>query len=309
MNLRAQLGTTDDRILVRLALLLAGILILSVLALATYIYFDSTRSKDTLLDRQLRQVEDQVRSQPYNAELRLTAANLYLNRGDYDKAIGQASEVLKVNDQNGDVLLVLGLAYRQKGNLVAAARYFEQIIKLNENNEMARVSRKLALVNYQLGDIYLASGDSEGAVVALKRALESEPTDADVHRLLGQAYMAAGKLDEAVQVLRAALRFVPNYAEIYQSLKEIWERQGDQDRAAFATAMLSYTSGDLASAERGLTQAVQAIPDMVEARQGLGMVYEKLGRREQALDSYRQALTLDGNSYIAKQALGRLGGE
>ena len=307
MNLRAQLGTIDDRTLMRLAILLAGLLIASIVALSVYIYIDSIRPRDTLLERELRQVEEQVRREPGNLELRVIAANLYLERKQFDRAIAQSREALKVNGQNVDALMILGSAYQQKGDLALAASFLEQVIELNEDNEMAHLSRKLALVHYQLGEIYLRSGNSAGSVSVLKRALEIEPTDADVHLLLGQAYLAEGQLDQAVQTLRAALRFVPNYEDIYRTLSDVWQRQGDQDKAAFAQSMLSYAEDDLAEAERGLTHAVQSLPDMVEPRVGLGMVYEKLGKQDEAIEAYRQVLALDGNSYIAKQALGRLG--
>ncbi|HOS94087.1 MAG TPA: tetratricopeptide repeat protein [Armatimonadota bacterium] len=65
---------------------------------------------------------------------------------------------------------------------------------------------------------YLKSGDHEGALDALRRALILAPENATVHAALGNALIAAGRHAEATEAHRRALEITPECPQAYIGL-------------------------------------------------------------------------------------------
>lgn len=94
----------------------------------------------------------------------------------------------------------------------------------------------------------------------------------------------------AVEHLTRAVTENPNDAQAYAYLGTAYGKLKMPDKAAEC-----------------LQQAVRLAPQAVQLRFNLGMALELAGKRAEAVDSYRQALALDGGYDRARQALARLG--
>ncbi len=103
------------------------------------------------------------------------------------------------------------------------------------------------------------------------------------------------------------------------AVDEVWTllRQGRTDKAEkavlrlgenhpFFEAGLGYVAllrDDYAGAETRFQQSIQAVPELVTAQLGLGQVYQKWGRREDALKSYIEVLKKDpANAFAVREA-------
>lgn len=299
-----------DRLLSLAIRITALLLVLAVVGVGIYWYqIHYVHSSVSVEDRDALILEDQIRQQPNDTELRVALANLYLEKGHLDDAISQAEQVLRISRDNQGALLALGEAQRLKGEMAQAASSFSKIVDLNVDNPMAMSNLRLALAYQSLGGIYMAQGRAANAEAQYRRSLEIDRGSADTLRLLGNALASQGKLDEAVQSYTQAVRLVPDFREAYADMEQAYGSKGDADRAAYAEGMTDLVDGRFSLAVDKLSQAAKALPGASEVHLGLAMTYEKQGQRTRALDEYREAARLDGTSIAAKQGLGRLAGQ
>jgi tetratricopeptide (TPR) repeat protein len=113
----------------------------------------------------------------------------------------------------------------------------------------------------------LETGRSGGAVVALRDILEKNPAHTQALRLLISAYLRMEDFDRAIDVC--------------QQLAV----QDSTDASALVTLGYLYQRiGDIILSEQYYLQGLALDPDVIAAYQGLGWIYLKTGRLEQALD-------------------------
>lgn len=299
---------TVDVWLSRAVKAVAILLALSLLGTAGYWYLQRyTHESISVVDRDAQSIEAEIRQRPDDPQLRVAAANLYIEKGRLDDAISQADQLLKMSPDNLGALLALGRAYSAKGMLDAASGYLGRIVQLNADNPMAKSSLQLAQVHQELGNIYMKQGRAQDAAGEYRLALEGDRTNADTLRSLGNALVAQGQIDEGVKSLREALRFVPDFPEAYGDLYRAYEQNGDRALADYAFGMVRYSTGEYDQALESLKRSADSLPDMSEVHLGLAMVYEKKGQRTEARDEYQKAAALDPNSIAAKQGALRLG--
>jgi len=129
--------------------------------------------------------------------------------------------------------------------------------------------------NLSVAEKLIDNGDYEAAYLHLNAALAKEPRNADLHEQLGWAYLENGELEKASDELKLLTELSPESPQTY------------------------YLTGALYSA---LEQPHEALKDYQLALKGdsentrlmfdIGETLHKLNRDEEALASYRKALTL-----------------
>jgi len=116
---------------------------------------------------------------------------------------------------------------------------------------------------------YLKSGDQEGAVTALQRALCLAPRNATVYAALGNALVAAGRHAEATEAHRRALEITPECPHAYIGLAMTCFARGEDvpgriilDQAAKVTERTT-AGGALPSTDEILDEysAAESLPD------------------------------------------------
>lgn len=286
---------------------LGALVLLSAIGFGAYYYYDRyVHPNEKVLDRQARHLEEMVQKNPQNADLRVAAANYYLDGGLVDLAIQQGEEALKINADHQGALVLLGRAYQKKGDAETAIAYFTRVVALNKDNPMAKIDTRFEMVNYQLGVLYSQQGKYPEAVQALQRALSIDRTDADARYALGIVYQKQGDHASAIREFQEALRFVPDFTDAYQALVTSYSALGKTQEAAYARAMVVLTQGKYYDAAGQLEAVIAQAPDLTPAYLGLGLAYEKLGKRDQALAAAQRFLKAQPSDIAAQQLLGRL---
>ncbi len=113
----------------------------------------------------------------------------------------------------------------------------------------------------------LESGNPGGAAVALRDFLEKNPLHTQALRLLISSYLRMEDFDRAIDAC--------------QQLAS----QDSTDASALVTLGYLYQQiGDIILSEQYYQQGLVLNPDIIAAYQGLGWIYLKTGRLEQALD-------------------------
>lgn len=306
-DLNAWTEANADRGL-RIAALLLG---LASVVFAAFYYFDRyyTPNNVPIVDQGVARLEDMVKRDPRNAETRVQLGFGYAELGYLNEAIVQYGEALKISEKHQGALIGMGHAYMAKQDTVQALKYYLQVAELNQNNQFKKTLRVLESVYYNLALIHFQQGKLDEAAGYAREALEIERTDADASLLLGQALQGNGDHEGAIVALREAIKMDPSYVEAYQALARSYEAKGDGANVLFARGMANYGGRDYEAAVKQLDQAIALTPNLGDAYQGLGLAYERLGQREKALASYRQAVSLDPELALAQAALKRLGRE
>lgn len=122
----------------------------------------------------------------------------------------------------------------------------------------------------------LQKGDTKGAVVAARRAVELYPTSSSAHEVVAHALLEDGDLDGAVHELRATLAERPDIGKLWYMLGALLTERRDW-----------------AGAIDALRHAVAASPDNNEARNELGIALARAGRLEEAVQCFTEVLRRD----------------
>ncbi|MGE5681147.1 MAG: tetratricopeptide repeat protein, partial [Bacillota bacterium] len=131
----------------------------------------------------------------------LEAQTLYNNK-EFDKAFDQLQLLYRKNPTDIDILNLLGMVCFSKNNLDDAVKYYEEILSINENSEIA---------HYSLGVCYQGKENNDLALKYYIKAIELKPDYLDALNNLGLLYVGLKKFDEAEKRYLSALSYDPNY--------------------------------------------------------------------------------------------------
>ena len=138
------------------------------------------------LDRAQHKLERVLAGNPDNAETNFALGNLWLARGDRDKAKGFYRRTLQLDPQHDRVLNNLGvLAIEEKRWLLAEA-FLSHSLRIEPGD---------AKTNYLLAEVRFERHDLAGAHAAMNEALRLRPDEPAFHKLNDQ--LAAAPVDAA----------------------------------------------------------------------------------------------------------------
>ncbi len=171
---------------------------------------------------------------PRSIEERFVDDYSYLKRGVSLEIFGRTAvaqeqylESLRLNPDNTESRLALGLSYVSQGELDEAESVFRQIPESDSRYDRAR---------YCLGGLELERGDFAAAVQEFRASLaigdEDPYFEAKAHLQLGIALFNLEDYDGAVTELQAAVRLDPEDEHALIQLGNIAIRKGDLERAA-----------------------------------------------------------------------------
>jgi tetratricopeptide (TPR) repeat protein/TolB-like protein len=130
-----------------------------------------------------------------------------------------------------------------------------------------------------LGDLFLAAPRRlfDQAVEAYQKAIDLRPFYADAHVGLGDARAAKGEVDAAVAAYQKALTFNAVNPRVHMSLGKIYY----MEKGLYYESVQAYK------------RAIELDGQSVEARMGLGEVYEDKGLWKEATEEYTKVIELD----------------
>jgi len=125
----------------------------------------------------------------------------------------------------------------------------------------------------KLGDTYLGRGQMGLAVAKYQKALDLQPSSWRLEYKIGAILLRQGAPADALPYFRSIVAKDPTNAHGFEG----------EGRALLAM-------GEHEGAERALRNAVRLDSGNWKAQQGLGMLYDELGRYDEAIIAYRAAL-------------------
>ncbi|MEZ5289540.1 MAG: tetratricopeptide repeat protein [Vicinamibacterales bacterium] len=187
--------------------------------------------------------------------------------------------------------------------LVASGRHAEAIQALQRALAM---QPSLDDARRQLGNALAGLGRIDEAVAEWKKALERRPTNWQVYSDMGRALFRAARYDEAEAALQRLTTLQPDNAFGFQQLGTLYQIRGLNDKAleyyAKANAIspsarifanvgaIYHTEGRFEDAVASYRRAIALAPNISYVHRNLGDALLRMGRRNEALAAYRDAV-------------------
>jgi tetratricopeptide (TPR) repeat protein len=170
------------------------------------------------------------------------------------------------------------------------------------------------VAQYTLGTVHQVLGNRWKAAAQFRASTQLDSTYPEPYKALGDLFMAQPRrlFDQAVEAYNKAIELRPFYADAYVGLGDAKAAKSDVDGAVAAyTKALAHNPinprvhmslGKIYYTEKGLyyesvtayKKAIDLDVNSVEARMGLGEVYEDKGLYKEAIEEYRKVIELDG---------------
>ena len=130
----------------------------------------------------------------------------YYSKGDYDRAIQDATEGIRLNPNEPSLYYTNGLAYKKKGDFDHSIQNFDEAIRLNGKFERAY---------YDRGNAYIDKEKYDRAIQDFNEAVHLNPNNANNYNNRGVAYMRNGDYSRAVQDYNQAIHLNSNDTASY----------------------------------------------------------------------------------------------
>jgi tetratricopeptide (TPR) repeat protein len=190
-----------------------------------------------------KSLEEAARQSPASLTApREALADVYLQDGDYSKAINHLEMLAALEPGRADRIVAVGLAQSRAGRGEAA------VVTLGRAVERFPEAPQ---VYAALGHVWLTEAERRGDRVSLNKALEAlqhgagrADATSETYAELGRAWMLAGDRQAAERALRQAVSKLPLMPEAYLRLAEITGRDGRIQDARDALLKYATLIGD-----------------------------------------------------------------
>ncbi|OGC79824.1 MAG: hypothetical protein A2W07_06560, partial [candidate division Zixibacteria bacterium RBG_16_43_9] len=197
----------------------------------------------------------------------------------YPKAKQAALKAIELDDQLAEAHESLGTvsAYLE-WNWESGEREFKRAIELNPGYPWG---------HFHLGNILLYQARFDEAITKIQNGLDLDPLNLAFNRNLGEAYFRAGRLENAIETLQRTIEMDPTFPVTHLYL-------------GYAYIQKSMCEEALAEVEKEKT-----LPKPILDPQ-IGIVYARMGRREEALQILRKYMESSTKEFISPYGLALL---
>jgi tetratricopeptide (TPR) repeat protein len=154
---------------------------------------------------------------------RLLAGKAHVERKDPQKAVMELKEAVLLDPQSEDAHFYLGYAYVLLNMGKEALAEFEEVLKINPENSMAKDAvaylsgkskvkyseNEKAMEHFNKAEELFSRGKYREAVPEYEKALEYDPTFAKALVYLGDCYSALGDSEKAIECYEGAIKLDP----------------------------------------------------------------------------------------------------
>jgi lipoprotein NlpI len=162
------------------------------------------------------------RSAPKDALVFNKSGDAYRSKGDYDRAIQDYNEAIRLNPNYAAAFNNRGIAYRSKRDYNQAIADYDQAIKLSPNNA--------AFLNNR-GNAYRDRGDHDRAIQDYNEAIRLNPDYALAFTNRGITYGRKRDYDRAIADYDQAIKLNPNNAVVLNNRGNAHRNNRDYERA------------------------------------------------------------------------------
>jgi tetratricopeptide (TPR) repeat protein len=248
---------------------------------------------------------------PKDAEPFIRRGDESYTKGDYDRAIQDYTQAIKLDPAGVVGYLDRGIAYFAKNDYDRAIADFTQAIKLDPAN---------ATTFYNRGTVYTNKGEDDLAIQDYVQAIKLRPDYADAFFNRAISYDSKGDSDRAIQDFTQAITLDPKNVEAFHRRGLDYFGKGDYGRAiadysqaialdpqhAAAFNSRCWTRFVAGQSQQGLADCNESLrlrPGDVQTLDSRGWTYFKLAQYDRAIADFTEALRLEAK--LATSLYGR----
>ena len=191
----------------------------------------------------------------------------YGDKGDYDRAISDFSEAIRINPKYALALQHRGAAFLRRNEVERAIADLTESIRLDASNLNALSDRGMA---------YAAAGDSERALLDYNAAIRINPRFKFAWFYRGRLFAGKGDHTRAIAEYSEVIRIDPDYGYAFNNRGLSYQQTGQTDRAV-----------------ADFSEAIRLLPRTTLAYNNRGNIYHLQGRYDQALADFNESLRND----------------
>ena len=208
-------------------------------------------------------------TQPKTAGSFFDRGILFASKREFDKAISDFTEALKLNPNLSSAYLLRGRGYYANAskNIHYIGSDFIGVGVTHTNNEL--LSREKIILY-------------EKAISDYNEALKLDPNNYIIYAERGRAYESKREYNKAIEDFTHAIKINSNSPTIYNDLGNTFSKTGEYDMAI-----------------ANLNQAIKLDSKSPTLYNNRGMVYSRMGSIDKAITDYTQAIQLDQEYTLA----------
>ena len=203
---------------------------------------------------------------PGSAEDYLAKGKMFLGRNDYDNALLELNEAIKLRRNFAEAYLLRGRAYTGKGDKNKAMADYNQAIRIDSNNMDAYLHR---------GRAYEGRKDYDKAIADYNHVIRNKPNDTAGYSDRARIYMEKRDYSRAIDDYTQILHINPN---------SVWYSA----RASAYERILNHKQ-----AIADYTKAIEANPNNANLYSSRGDIYYETSDYERAIADYETMIRLD----------------
>lgn len=228
----------------------------------------------------------------------------HYEQGNWSEAIDGLRKLKQLRPSSSELYFLLGMAYLSRNELDSenlsqddlnlAANALEKAVKLNPNNAKAQLHLGTAYIAP-----FLAFGDSSKlrkAIKPVKKAIQLGHHIPQSYLYLGTAYSGLNNWQAAEENYLKAIELDPTMSAAYLKLADLYKLLGDKNEEEKE----DYYLRAIATHKKLL----EIDPEKSDAHNFTGMFYQELGRLEDALKAYEEAVRINSSDLLSLINLG-----
>ena len=239
---------------------------------------------------------------PWHPEGWIRLGGLYFDNKKYSETVKVLSNAINKFPEDFTINLLLGVSFAQLDKQDSAKIYLEKAVDLNGNDINA-----LSSYGYTLSQLK----ENDKAISVINKAINLDPGNVDLLGTLGLIYDGQEAWTQCDSVYSLALKSSPDNALINNNYAYSLSKRAVRLDEALAMAKIAITAepknssyldtfgwvyyqlGDYENAKKYIAEALQAGGDKAVILDHYGDVLFKLGKKEEAISSWKKAFELD----------------
>jgi tetratricopeptide (TPR) repeat protein len=202
----------------------------------------------------------------------------WLDKGEWDNAIKDFDECIRLDPTNASAFVSRGIAWAQKKDYDKAIRDYDGAIRLGPKNALALYNRGIAWHDKKEYDKAIRDYDD---------AIRLDPRNAFYFIGRGLAWTHKLEYDKAIRDYDEAVRLNPNYALTFRNRGVAWRDKQEYDKAI-----------------RDLDEAIRLDPKNAFAFSSRGLAWWHKKEYEKAIRDLDEAIRLDPTKHAHPVVLG-----
>jgi tetratricopeptide (TPR) repeat protein len=221
----------------------------------------------------------------------VTSAKVYIQQGDWDKAIEQLELAVQSYPEDPEAHYLLGRGYGEKGKFKEMNEEFDKSLALSPKfADRIRVTREKYWVdNFNRGVRFIQAEELEKAEQAFQTAIVLDPSKPEAYKNLAYTYIRMNNVDSAIATYQKLLETTPDDVEAMISLGNLYYNKAEYEKAV-----------------ETLQKVLEIDPDNVDAIANIALAYDFLGQRDRAIQFYQDAIEKNPEDKDLRFNYGRL---